>query len=318
MPNEKVLLKAEAGRLGIEGYRQMTQDELQAAINSAKGSTAPAKGKGKTAVSENGASAAKVETAPATTTKVSKGKTPSTSGKGKSAPAKSRARKSSPAKATAAKGTAKRPTTTKTATKGRTTAVKTKTAVTKGRTKPVERKAKTVKKEGQAAKIDRSQIDWTAESNIGQSGKRKLVMDALRKYRGDYDKCYDALEVHALEWYPNALNTYPNSPDKTWAAQLMVRWLINRVAYDFVMKTDQHKPGSRAAYGAAKDANNIARRKMREDLHKEREQAARARKAKVGTQRRAKVAKPAGGRTAASRGKPAAKGRATVAKGKGR
>jgi hypothetical protein len=257
MPPEMIVLKGKAATLGIEGFRTMSKDELKAAINRAqKGTDAPAKGKGKgKATTDNGAKGKTVSKG--------KGKTAATPQKGKGAPAKSTRQKSSPpkGKATAAKGTAKRATakrsTAKRATAKRATA---KRNVAVGR-----------------VEIDRTAIDWTLDSRVGASGKRKEVRQALRKYKGNYDKCFDLLKDKARKWYPQH--------DKH-NAQKMLRWLINRVAYDYVMATEQHEPGERAGYGKSKNPSDIARREKR---------AAAAKAA-------AKAARPVAKRTAAKRG----------------
>lgn len=244
MANEKILLRAEANKLGIKDYRTMGLDELKAAIagvnKPAKGKTATASpngSKGKTAAKE--VVKGKTETVKKTKPKTAKKKT--------SAPAKkSTARKSTP-KASAAKGKVSR-------------------AGTKTAAKP--RKAKSVPAR---ADIDRTQIDWRLESGVGQSGKRQEVMDALRKYKGNYDKCFDALAHRAKSFYK----------DKSkHEAERMLRWLINRVAYDYVMSTEQHEPGERAAYGTSKADQDIRRRERREEDRKEREKADRAAKRK--------------------------------------
>jgi hypothetical protein len=195
-------------------------------------------------------------------------------GKAKTAPAaKSAPRKSSPVKgkATAAKGKASRATTAKTP-------------------KTTTRKAAAPAR----ADIDRKAVNWRAESNIGKTGKRKQVMDALRKHKGDYDKCYADLKRYGSKWYPGHENPHA-----------MVRWLINRVAFDFVMATDQHSPGERAAYGTSEAPQDIRRRQVREA-------AAKAAKRKV---QRGRPAKTTARKTATRKAAPT-KGKATPAKGK--
>jgi len=259
MANEMITLKAKANQLGVPGYRKMTKQELLAAIKSAQGKgSAPAKGKSNT--SSNGRAKGK-------TAGTVKGKTSPAKGKGKTAPAKSTGRKSSPAKGKAATGTAKRQ-----------SAAKPKTTARSRKSLPAR------------ANIDRTQIDWKAESNVGKSGKRKDVMDGLRKFKGNYDKVFDLLKPNAKRYYKG----------KTKAeAEGMLRWLINRVAYDFVMATEQHTPGERAAYGTSDKPQDIARREKRA--------AARPKQRK---QTRGKTArKPAGARASAAKGKTQGKGK---------
>lgn len=59
MANEKIMLMAQANKLGVSGYKKMSEAELRAAIKSAKSAT-PMKGK----ASPNGATA-KGKAAPA-------------------------------------------------------------------------------------------------------------------------------------------------------------------------------------------------------------------------------------------------------------
>lgn len=254
MANEKVLLKAKASQLGIEGYRTMSLDELKAAVANASGSTsAPVKGK-------SSANGAKDKSASKTAV--------STATKGKTAPAKgkSTSRKTAPAKgkATAAKGKASRAASTKTKT----------TKVAKGhpgKTKraPVKRAPAKRKTVSARVDIDRSKIDWRVESNVGRNGKRAEVMAELRRRHGNYDKVHDALEHRAKAFYPGKTKH---------DAERMLRWLINRVAYDYVMVTGQHKKGQRAAYGTSNEPQDIYRRERREQARKEAAKAARAAK----------------------------------------
>lgn len=281
MANTKIMLKAEANRLGIEGYRTMGEDELKSAIASAKGASSP---KGKTSTATNGSAPAKGKgKSPAAPAK-GKAQTAPAKGKGSastSSPAKSAQRKSSGAKrSTAARGTAKR--TTAAAGKGKTgTAAKRSTAKrTTARSTP--RPATTERRrKAPRVDIDRTKIDWKRDTNIGQTGqsdKRAIVMAELRKRNGNYDKVYEAVEGYALKWYPNALNSYPTAPTKKHAAQRMVRWLIGRVALDYVKATGQHVSGTRAGYGESQEPADIRRRANREEARKAREKAEKAAK----------------------------------------
>ena len=324
MASEMILLKAEANKLGIEGYRTMSGDDLRAAIKSAKGT----KGASKGAVAKG--------TKDSTNGKVSKGKAkPAVKSKGsvsKSAPAKSKTQKSAPAKGTAAKGAAKRPATVAAPKAGKCKNHHQRKAVnTRGRyggfcqecidsikgAKPAASKTSTKagkvpaakgaaskgaakSKRGQVtgrASINLKDVDWKAESNVGRSGKRAEVLKALRKLKS-YDKVFDLLKPNAKKWYPQH--------DKH-GAERMLRWLINRVAFDFVLKTGQHQMGTRAAYGTSKKAVDTRRREQREKAGKA---------AKRGTSK--KVAAPAKGKAAPKRGRPpGSKNKPPVAKAKG-
>jgi hypothetical protein len=240
MANEKILLNAEAKKLGIEGYRQMTPEELKGAISRAKtGSKGKTAAKSAVSTAKGKVSASAPKGKAAASTAPAKGKSTSTS------------RKSAPAKGTAAKGTAKRAssTTTKTApARGKTTTAKA----------PAAKKApaKTSKaKAGDQARsaIDLKGINWKAESNVGKTGKRKEVLDSLKRTKS-YAKTFEALKDRARKFYPGKT--------KHDAERTLV-WLIGRVAYDFAMSTDQHTPGVRAGYGESDKPQDIRRRARR-------------------------------------------------------
>jgi hypothetical protein len=277
MPNSKILLMAEANKLGIDGYKRMSEDELAAAIKAAKTPSAPVKGKATT----NGASAP-VKGKAASKTTPAKGKA---STKTKAAPAKSASRKSAPAKGTAAKGTAKRqPSASRKATPA------------KGSSKTTPAKGTATAKRGTTRKVTSSfnhlgnRINWNRESKVGASGKRKTVLDALRKHKGDKSAAFNEVKRYALKWYPNK--------DKHNADRTVV-WLVGRVAYDYAVATGQHEPGERAGYGTSEKPQDVRRR-----------------------ERRAEAAKPkrAPRKTAGARKAAPAKGKSKTAatKGKGR
>jgi hypothetical protein len=314
MASEDIKIRAKAGKLlkeghaKLEGYRRLPIDELKQIIaNIETGTKAkPA------ATAKNGASVA-------------------TSSARKSAPAKSTVQKT--VTKTAAKGTAKRPTAAA-ASKGKASPVKgsgKKLAAmpTKGKTtakpaKAVQSRAKEReatakisktkavrtrrKPQPGAARIDRSAVDWNAETGLGKrGGKRADVLRALRKRKGNYDKVFDDLQDQAIKWYPNALNTYPEAKSKRHAAEKMLRWLIGRVAFDFVMGTGQHEPGDRAAYGTSEADQDIRRRAQRAEraggvdkVQRGRPAALHAAKkgkaAKMSTPTRTKAQKGTGGR----------------------
>jgi hypothetical protein len=86
------------------------------------------------------------------------------------------------------------------------------------------------------ARLDNASIDWTRESPVGTTGKRKQVLDLLRKFEGDKSKVFAKLESYATEFYPDK---------DEMAARKMLTWLIGRVAFDFASKSGQHVSGSR-------------------------------------------------------------------------
>lgn len=252
MISDRTRKLAKAKGLGIEGYRTLSDAKLDAAIAKAEGK-APAKGK--TAPVAKGKTAAKVSTP------VAKGKTATAKGKTATAPAAKSARQKSTPRASAAKGKATRQsgtTRTRTTAPGRKPATR-KPAVRKPVAKaPVKRTTKTTangnggatisKDKGQRVFLDKSSIDWTVESRVGKSGKRKDVLDALRRYKGDYKKVFVKLAPNARVYYKKHRD---GSNFTKVEAEKMLTWLIARVAYDFVMDTGQHNPGSRRAYGTA-------------------------------------------------------------------
>lgn len=268
MPNEKILLKAEANRLGIPEYRKMGLDELKTAIAKAKTGT---KGKGKVTADETATNGDKGKAAattvvkgkPTITPSPPKGKTTTTPAKGKSTSRKTTAKKPSAAPGKAKRVAApKRKTTTK----------------AKGKKTTTAKAPRTAKALPARVDIDRTQIDWRVESNVGnRGGKREEVMAELRKRKGNYDKVFDALIHRAKAFYPGKTKH---------EAELMLRWLINRVAFDYVKSTDQHTSGERAKYGKSKAAQDIRRRELREEARKEREKAERAAKRKKSAKKR--------------------------------
>lgn len=243
MATARLLLNAKAKKMGIANYRQMSLEDLEAAVKGTNGASASAKGK--TAQVAKGKTTATPAKGKTTVSKpVTKGKTAVTK---KTAPAKSTVRKPAPAKGkTAAKGTpAKRAVAPKPAAK-KTTTRKTATHILRPKA--------TIVKAGEGVKnlIDLKQIDWTnRETRIGTSGKRKIVLDCLRKKK-NYVKVYEELQDQARKFYPG----------KTKAeAEALLKWLINRVAYDYVLVTGQHEPGKRQAYGARQTAKPATTRK---------------------------------------------------------
>jgi hypothetical protein len=240
-----------AKRLDIQGWATLPKDELLVAVED-KGQKAAdeaefdgaAKGK---------ASRSKGKSATATR---SKGKTASPR---KSAPAKSASRKS--ATTAAAKGTAKRPTAagkaTPTSTRKRTTATPTatrKTATAKATSTRASKRAQANGRTGSYRAPLSDSIDWTKESAVGQTGKRKRVLDALREYEGDKRQAFKKLRRYATTFYP------AKAADD---AERMLVWLIARVAYDFAVNTGQHEQGTREAYGKSDNPANVARREAR-------------------------------------------------------
>lgn len=248
--NEKTLLKAKAMKLGVDGFRTMSTDELKAAVKAAEKSTNGADGKKKaTAVVKKaaGKKSAPKKTKPEAKSpakkKVSPPAKPEKATKTKAAPAnKSKAQKSSPKKATAAQGKAKRQ--------------------SSGDGSVVHRTYEGGKVgKGGYTNIDRFGIDWTLESKVGTSGKRKDVLDSLRKHKGDYDAVFVELREHAVEWYPNALKAYPDSKTKVKAAERQLRWLIARVAYDYAYKTSQHQGRANAKQPVKKSTKSDSTKK---------------------------------------------------------
>lgn len=317
MANDKIMLWAEAKRLKIDGYRKMPEAELRQVIARAKtGASAPAKGKAATANGTKGKAAATT----AVKGKPAKGKVSTAKGKGKTAVGKATQKSAPAAKSTAQKTTAKGRTaaqgkaTRPTGAKGKAT---TKGAtVTRGKatTKPkATAKTRTASRskdvQGYRVSIDNKKVNWRAESTVGTEGKRKQVLDSLRKNKGDKAKVFAELKRYSTKWYAGK--------DKHEADRTLV-WLIGRVALDFVKNTGQHTSGERAAYGTSTVPNDVRRREARAAASKPARKASTARKTAAPARGKGKPAsparKPAQKRTAAPKGK----GRTAPAKGKGR
>lgn len=237
-PNEMITLAARARKLGIDGYRRMGVDELRTAINNAETGSTPAKGKGKS--SSNGSTVVKGKSTPA------KGKSSAAKkSTSKSAPAKSTAKKSAPAKGKASQGTAKR------------------SAAARGSVKNTSTKSTPTAKRGKAitagTRAALGKINWNKPSNVGTTGKRKDVLDALREHKGDKAAAFKSLKRKATKFY--------SAKDKDEAERMLV-WLIGRVAYDYAYKTGQHEPGERAAYGTSTRPADVKRREQRQAAQK--------------------------------------------------
>lgn len=220
MANESIALRAKAKNLGIEGYKGMSQDELRTAIKSASAKAAP-----KSAGSNGGGR----KTAPAKT--AGKKTAPAKSAPKKSAPKVTKpAAKKSPAKSPAAKRTAK--------------SAPAKSASAGNAKRPTSGGAA-----GRIA-IDNSNIDWTAESNVGQSGgNRQVIMKALRSKKGVVQKVYDLLADKAQSMYGKTQDGKRRSKGE---AQTLLRWHISRVKFDFVKDTGQHNGVVRSNGGGGK------------------------------------------------------------------
>jgi hypothetical protein len=251
---ELLPLFAKAHKLGLSDYRKMSKAELQDAIARAEGTKSETATTGSTAGKRTAAKGrAKTKAAPAN------GRASVKKSTSKTAPAKSAARKASPVKGKASQGVkAKRP------------------SAARGTVKLPEIKKTTNGTKGTRVFLDLKAIDWHAESKVGTSGKRKIVLDALRKTK-DYDKAWAILEPQAKSFYPG------RSLDE---AERLTAWLMNRVAYDFAYKTGQHEPGVRAAYGS-----------------RAAQKPAKARKPAAGVKSKAVARKPAASRTVAKKGK---------------
>lgn len=287
MANEMVTLLAKARKLGVDGYRKMSIEELRAAIKSAETGAKPAKGKtiakGKTTASANGRTA-------------SKGKSTSTPAKGKSSPAKGRTKstsKTAPAKSTRKATSAKGKTKAATGAKAKRSSAARgsgRWAVSPVQSGPVKPLGKG--KAGTRAALGK--INWNKPSNVGQSGKRKDVLDALREHKGDKAAAFKSLKRKAQGYYPGKT--------KEEAERTLV-WLIARVAYDYAYKTGQHEPAQRAAYGTSKRASDIKRREDRAAARKP------SRSRKTAGKGRSKAAPAKGRKTAPTASKGRSKSR---------
>lgn len=306
--SDKVRLWAEAKRLSIPDYRKLSLDELRVLIEDAKHAGTVAKGKGKAAgTSVNGAKGKA-----AATTAVKRTVTTPAKGKVSAAPVKGKAATSTAKSAPAGKSTARKPAAKRTAAQGKATRPTTggkATTVRQTRATTAKPRATRGTKASYRQPIDNKAVDWKLESNVGQTGKRKIVLDSLRAHKGDKAAVFAEVKRYATKWYPDK--------DKN-AADRMVVWLIGRVALDYVKLTGQHESGVRVGYGQSTNPNDVRRREQRAAARKPvRTRAAQkpaAAKKPAGRGKAAPAArKPAARRTAAPRAKAA-----TATKGKGR
>jgi hypothetical protein len=216
MAHEKIKLLAKAKSLGVANYRTLTTAELEEAISNAEGTQ-----------SDNGASTSKKSA-----TKTA-GKTARKSASKKSA-------KSAPAKSASTGAQAKRQTT---GGSKRKSSAKSSTS----------KKSTTARKPAAAStngvgrmNIDNGAIDWQAEWGGGKSGNRKLVMDALRRFKGNTDKVFDKLRDKAPTMYAKDNNGRKRSAED---ARRLLSWHISRVKFDFVTQTGQHQGVVRSKSG---------------------------------------------------------------------
>jgi hypothetical protein len=193
-------IRAKAKQLGIEGYKAMSASELQDAIKN--------HGKSEKAAPAKKKGAAKKSAAPAKSVS-------------KKSSAKKTAKKSAPAKAEKVAKKRGRPAGSKNVKK----AVKV--------TKP--------KADGPSGRnlIDDKSIDWKAEWSGGQRGNRQTILKAVRKFRGNVDKCFELLKPDAQQLF----KTSPTTGKKYTKAEAeaLLRWNISRVKFDFVTGTGQHE-----------------------------------------------------------------------------
>lgn len=212
--SEVIKLKARANELGVSGWKTMTVAELKTAIGAAEGMSAlkPAK-----------SSARK-----STVTKASGRKTASSSTGRKSAA------KPKPAAKPAAKRTA-----TGSGSRSKAPVKSASRKVAAGKTPPVANVKPTrgAYRPGRNT-IDNSQIDWQAEWAGGKTGNRAIVLKSLRKFKGNKDKVFNALQPNAQAMFPKDDNGKKRSKA---SAEALLRWTIGRVAFDFTTGTGQHK-----------------------------------------------------------------------------
>lgn len=214
MASDLIKLRAKAKSLGIEGYRTMSADDLTKAVKSAEGKSGSTGRKAAKTASVNGRKAGR-KTAKKGTAKTAR-KTAAKS-KPKTAARKTASVKSAPAKSAKSGRQAKRP-----ATGAKKSTPKAQTSGDVGR-----------------VGIVNSEIDWTAESNVGTSGgNREVIMKLLRKHKGDVEKVHAKLADNAQSMYPK---TDEGKKRSKASALTLLRWHISRVKFDFVKDTNQHE-----------------------------------------------------------------------------
>lgn len=277
MADSVLKLRTEAKNLGIENYRKMSASQLRNAIERANTGEIEPQAENGGNPKRKSAKAVKGATKRKTAKRVTKAVT-------KRAPAKRAAQKSAPAAKSRTRGEAKRPTATK-------------RAATKQPTRARGRHA------GRNL-IDNTEIDWSAESPVGNSGgNRGIIVKALRKFKGDQKKVFAHLQPQAKEMYPKSSTTGERYSKAK--AESLLKWHISRVKFDFVMSTGQHQKSKyRAANGTSTDPQAIQRRKATKQRAKAaggRRSPARATKAKPKAKSRPAAKRRSQGRTAARR-----------------
>jgi hypothetical protein len=137
--------------------------------------------------------------------------------------------------------------------------------------------------------------DWNPRANsiTGQ------IFKLLRKYRGNRDKVYDALEPRISELFGSKKRT--GTKWEKGEREQMLAYRIARTAWDFAVKTEQHEIAEdRVEYGTGGTGSGVFKRKVVKATVK----APKATPAKRGRPPKAQAAKPAVARTGARRGRP--------------
>lgn len=106
--------------------------------------------------------------------------------------------------------------------------------------------------------IDKSSIDWTAESddwNPKKGGPVEKLFKALKKSKGNIDKAYEIVKDNPYDFVGK---TKRDGTKRTKAeVEAMLRYRLNRTLYEFAKRTGQHESAdasNRAAYGTGEYA----------------------------------------------------------------
>jgi hypothetical protein len=221
MPSESVQLRAQANRLGIEGYKTLSIAELRDAIQRAQTGGSTGRKRKSAAASADGQGSKRKSAAAVRTARKRK-------------PASTR--KSAPAVQSRKRGEAKRPTTARQTRKPASqTRTQTQTQTRRGRApKPVLQPKGSANVRGNRRHVIQvDSIDFTLEWGGAKTGNRALIFAALKKFKGNRNKAFDSLKSQARAMYGRR---------RTKAdAERLLRWHLSRVLLDYATATGQHK-----------------------------------------------------------------------------
>jgi hypothetical protein len=86
--------------------------------------------------------------------------------------------------------------------------------------------------------LDRDSIDWSAEWSGAQRGTRAVILKALRRFKGNYQKTIAHLLPQAKDLFGISRDGRKRTKEE---CEKYLRWQVARVAFDFAVGTGQHK-----------------------------------------------------------------------------